>query len=76
MEFRDRDISISCAGDWLGVKAVADRPSRRGLITEPVGAPGHNHFGLRCDERYESIIYPVFEMLCGRSSQRHCDRGS
>jgi len=76
MEFGDRDMSLPCAGGWLEVKVVADRPLRRGVITELVGAPGHQHFRKRRDERYESIVDPVFTVLGGRRSQQQFDGGS
>jgi hypothetical protein len=44
---------------WLELKGVADRPSRRGLIMETLGAPGHTHFRVRWVEGHESIFYPA-----------------
>jgi hypothetical protein len=55
----DRDISRACAGDWLEVSGVAERPSRRGEIKEVLGSSEHPHFRVRWDEGHESIVYPA-----------------
>ncbi len=54
----DRDIYCARAGDWLEVRGVAERPSRRGEIREVLGSPEHPHFLVRWDEGHESIVYP------------------
>jgi hypothetical protein len=55
----DRDISCARAGDWLEVKGIGERPSRRGQIREVLGSSEHPHFRVRWDEGHESIVYPA-----------------
>ncbi|MBV8429945.1 MAG: DUF1918 domain-containing protein [Solirubrobacterales bacterium] len=46
-------------GDWIEARGLPGRPSRRGEIVELLGAPGHEHYRIRWDERHESIVYPA-----------------
>lgn len=45
-------------GDWIEVDAPRDKPPRRGLILEVLGAPGHERYRVRWDEQHESVLYP------------------
>jgi hypothetical protein len=46
-------------GDWLEARGLPGQPSRRGQIIELLGAPGHEHYHVRWDERHESLVYPA-----------------
>ncbi|HEU4975269.1 MAG TPA: DUF1918 domain-containing protein [Baekduia sp.] len=46
-------------GDVLEVKGLPGEPSRRGVVLELLGAPGHEHFRVRWDEEHESLFFPV-----------------
>jgi Domain of unknown function (DUF1918) len=45
-------------GDWVEARGIHGAPGRRGQIIEVLGAPGHEHFRVRWDERHESILFP------------------
>jgi len=46
-------------GDWLEAHAIHGGLPRRGEVIEVLGAPGHEHFRVRWDEKHESIVYPA-----------------
>ena len=46
-------------GDWLEVRGLPGWPSRRGMILEVLGRPGHEHYRVRWDEKHESIVFPA-----------------
>ena len=47
------------AGDWLEVHSPRGGAPRRGLILEILGAPGHEHYRVRCIDDHESIYFPA-----------------
>jgi hypothetical protein len=53
------DIHDAHVGDWIEVNVVGGGPSRRGQITEVLGAAGHEHFRVRWDEAHETVHYPA-----------------
>ena len=46
-------------GDWIEVKGLPGRPTKRGQIVEVLGADQHVHFRVRWDEQHESLLYPT-----------------
>ncbi len=50
-------------GDWIEARGLPGQASRRGQIVEVLGAPGHEHYRVRWDERHESIVYPADGVL-------------
>jgi hypothetical protein len=44
--------------DWIEVDIPGGGPSRRGLILDVLGGPGHEHYRVRWDESHESLFYP------------------
>jgi hypothetical protein len=46
-------------GDWVEVNVIGGGPSRRGMILEVLGAPGHEHYRVRWDEEHESLHFPA-----------------
>lgn len=53
------DTHNAHVGDWIEVNTVGGGPSRRGQITEILGAEGHQHFRVRWDEAHETLHYPA-----------------
>ena len=45
-------------GDWVEVLGSSGEPIRRGEIVELLGGPGREHFQVRWDENYESMVFP------------------
>jgi hypothetical protein len=58
MPTKQRSIDAR-VGDWVEACGVHGEPARRGEIVELLGAPGHEHYRVRWDERHESIVYPA-----------------
>lgn len=58
------------SGDWLVVlgHAVGDA-QRTGQILEVLGAPGHEHYRVRWDEKHESIFYPGSDVSIRRQGK-------
>ena len=50
--------SAPSVGDWVEVPGLAGEPPRCGEIVELLGGPGHEHFQVRWDENYESMVFP------------------
>jgi Domain of unknown function (DUF1918) len=72
----DPTTSKPLVGDWLEARGVPGQPSRRGQIVELLGAPGHQHYRVRWDERHESIVYPADGvMVIPRRRQRTRSKG-
>jgi hypothetical protein len=46
-------------GDWLKVSGLPGRPPRTGQVLEVLGAPGHEHYRVRWDEKHESVFFPT-----------------
>lgn len=53
------DIRNAHVGDWIEVNTVGGGSSRRGQITEILGADGHQHYRVRWDEEHESLHFPA-----------------
>jgi hypothetical protein len=47
------------AGDRVQTRHRRGQPAREGEIIEVLGAPGHERYRVRWDERHESILYPT-----------------
>ena len=47
------------AGDWLEVRGLPGWQSRRGMILEVLGRPGHERYRVKWDEKHESIVFPA-----------------
>lgn len=45
-------------GDWVEVPGRAGEPTRCGQVVELLGGPGHEHYQVRWDENYESMVFP------------------
>jgi len=58
------------AGDWIEVLGSAGEPLRRGQIVELLGGPGREHFQVRWDENYESMVFPRAGVRILRGDQR------
>jgi hypothetical protein len=50
--------SVGRQGDVLEVRGLPGWSSRRGLIVEVLGGPGHEHYRVKWDEEHESIVFP------------------
>ena len=61
-------------GDWVEVHGQAGKQSRRGQITEVLGAAGREHYRVRWDERHESIFYPATGVVILHRSERSASR--
>jgi len=61
-------------GDWIETRGLPGQPSRRGEIVEVLGAPGHEHYRVRWDERHESIVYPADGVMVIAKSGRRASR--
>lgn len=46
-------------GDWVQVRGVPGRATRRGQITAVLGDARRRRYRVRWDESHESIIYPA-----------------
>jgi Domain of unknown function (DUF1918) len=64
------------AGDWLEVHGPAGKPSRRGQITEVLGASGREHYRVRWDEQHESIFYPAAGVVIVHRARRAAPKRS
>ena len=51
--------STGRTGDWLEIHGPSGKRSRRGQITEVLGAAGREHYRVRWEEQHESIFYPA-----------------
>jgi len=45
-------------GDWVEVQQPGGKRPRCGQIVELLGGPGREHFQVRWDENYESMVFP------------------
>ena len=45
-------------GDWVEIEGSDGKLLRRGQIVELLGGPGREHFQVRWDENYESMVFP------------------
>jgi Domain of unknown function (DUF1918) len=59
MAERKQSETTGRAGDWVEVHGPSGKRSRRGQITEVLGAAGREHYRVRWDEQHESIFYPA-----------------
>ena len=46
------------AGDWVEVQGPDGEQLRCGQIVELLGGPGREHYQVRWDENYESMVFP------------------
>ena len=58
------------AGDWVEVLGSSGEPLRRGRIVELLGGPGREHFQVRWNENYESMVFPRSGVRIIRDSHR------
>jgi Domain of unknown function (DUF1918) len=49
--------STAGVGDWVEVTGSAGELLRRGQIVELLGGPGREHFQVRWNENYESMVF-------------------
>ena len=57
-------------GDWLEARGIHGELPRRGEVLEVLGAPGHERFRVRWDERHESIVFPADGVTVARHSPK------
>jgi hypothetical protein len=52
------DETEARVGDWVEVRESDGTVLRCGQIVELLGGPGREHFQVRWDENYESMVFP------------------
>jgi len=64
------------AGDWVEVQGPDGKLLRCGQIVELLGGPGREHFQVRWDENYESMVFPRAGVRVVRRGAHGAGRGS